>query len=64
MQIDKYILNEKPQLKVPEYLRCQISGKLLIDPYTTETGYSYEKNILFQTPLNQDPKTKYLLIKL
>ncbi|CAD8172703.1 unnamed protein product [Paramecium octaurelia] len=57
-QIDKYITNEKPKLEIPEYLQCHISKKLLIDPYTTEVGYSYEKALLFsKLHLNQDPYT-------
>ncbi|CAD8084977.1 unnamed protein product [Paramecium sonneborni] len=58
-QINKYITNEKPKLEIPEFLQCHITNKLLIDPYTTETGYSYEKSVLFKiNPLTQDPFTK------
>lgn len=51
MQIEKYIVNEKPKLEIPEYLQCHITKKLLIDPYTTEVGYSYEKSELFKKPI-------------
>ncbi|CAD8079159.1 unnamed protein product [Paramecium sonneborni] len=58
-KIDKYIINEKPDLEIPDYLKCHLTQKLLIDPWTTEAGYSYEKNELFKIdPLTFDPFTK------
>ncbi|KAM3140923.1 hypothetical protein pb186bvf_006934 [Paramecium bursaria] len=59
-QMDKYMLLKPNRLQIPEYFCCQISKHLLIDPLTTQSGYSYERKELekfLQLNPGKDPKT-------
>jgi hypothetical protein len=43
-------------MTIPEFLRCSLSKQILMDPYTTEAGYSYEHTILEKYVKQNGPK--------
>ena len=35
-----------PDFNIPDYLCCKITLELMEDPYTTESGHTYEKEAI------------------
>lgn len=60
-QIDKYIAKKEVKYEIPEYFQCCLTKKLMLDPVTTQTGNSYERQPLvdfMKTSGSIDPLTK------